>query len=79
MEQEHRNGEEELAKLRAEVKKAQTEGVMTDSKQKEFDKLQQENGRIVKDIEGFRAEIDTLKKSVKGKEDELKQTRQLLD
>ena len=35
--------------------------------------------RIVKDIEGFRAEIDTLKKSVKGKEDELKQTRQLLD
>jgi len=79
MEQEHRKGEEELAKLRAEVKKAQTEGVMTDSKQKEFDKLQQENVRIVKDIEGFRAEIDTLKKSVKGKEDELKQTRQLLD
>ena len=54
------------------------DGGRDDSKQKEFDKLQQENVRIVKEIEGFRAEIDTLKKSVKGKMDELKQTRQLL-
>mmetsp|Transcript_14472 Transcript_14472/g.34268 ORF Transcript_14472/g.34268 Transcript_14472/m.34268 type:complete len:1552 (+) Transcript_14472:171-4826(+) len=68
--------EEELAKAKHELKKALTDGVMTDSKQKELSKLMSEKERLSTDLEKIRADTDTMKKSLKGKEDELKKKEQ---
>mmetsp|Transcript_9863 Transcript_9863/g.19696 ORF Transcript_9863/g.19696 Transcript_9863/m.19696 type:complete len:1553 (+) Transcript_9863:169-4827(+) len=68
--------EEELGKAKSDLKKALTEGVMTDSKQKEVSKLATEREKLATDIEKVRTEMDAMKKSLRSKDEEIKKKDQ---
>uniref|UniRef100_A0A7S0ES13 GB1/RHD3-type G domain-containing protein n=1 Tax=Hanusia phi TaxID=3032 RepID=A0A7S0ES13_9CRYP len=68
--------EEELVKCKTDLKKAFSEGVMTDQKQKEFTKLSSDKERLSKEMEACKADLDTLRKMLKVKDDELKKKEQ---
>lgn len=64
--------EEELGRIREQLKKALTDGALTESKQKELAKLASDRDRVAKELLDCRNDLDSARKQVKAKEEDVR-------
>ena len=64
--------DEELARTREQLKKALSDGALTESKQKELTKLAADRDRVAKELLDCRNDLDNARKAAKAKEEDVR-------
>ena len=64
--------EEELARVREQLKKALLEGALIETKQRELSKLAADRDRVTKELLDCRNDLEAARKAAKGKEEEVR-------